>query len=194
MGGRVGTKERKSTECLLCVGPFLKSPCLSHQNMDSWLQLPATLQPQWQIQTKVSGSLGDRIVWSDHSHSLAVGCHTVPNAVGVGVSWSPLPCPCRPPWPRTAFLFNELSPRGHRTWGQAKIQLPGPGPMTRNLRTCPRLLLPGPQSHPRHKNWDQGLMPRQWAMGVRQEPAGVRAAGCAPWAKVGRVDSRGRWL
>lgn len=153
--------------------------------MDSWLRLPAALQPQWQNQPKVSGPLGDRVVWSSYSHSLAVGCHTVPDVVGVGVSLSPLPCPCRPPWPGTAFLLNELSPQGHRTWGQAKTQLLGPGLMTGNLRTCPWLLLPGPQSCLLHQSWGQALMPRQWANGARQEPGGMRAAGCGPWARVG---------
>lgn len=101
------------------------------------------------------------------------------------MSLSPLPCPCRPPWPRTAFLLNELSPQGHRTWGQAKTQLLGPGLMTGNLRTCPWLLLPGPQSCLLHQSWGQALMPRQWANGARQEPGGMRAAGCGPWARVG---------
>ena len=113
---------------------------------------------------------------SNYSHGFAAGRHSVPNMVGVGVGLSRLPCPCWLPWPGTAFLLNELSPQGCRTWGQAKTQLLGPGPLTGNLRMCPSLILLGPQSCPLHmKTGARPLHP-----------------GCGSLTRTSR--SEGRWV
>lgn len=75
----------------------------------------------------------------------------------VGLSLPPLPQ--QPPWLGSAFLLNELSPQGRGTWGQAKTQLLGPGPLTGNLRTRPQPLLQGPQSRPLHASWARPSCP-----------------------------------
>ena len=104
---------------------------------------------------------------------------------------SRLPCPCWLPWPGTAFLLNELSPQGCRTWGQAKTQLLGPGPLTGNLRMCPSLILLGPQSCPLHMNPGAGPLhpgygsPKRtsrsegrWVIGPGQRGEGMDPRGC----------------
>lgn len=59
--------------------------------------------------------------------------------------------------------------------------------MTGNLRTCPQLLLQGPQSRPLHQSWGRALRPRQQATGAS------RGEGCWVWAlgKSGKAGLQG---
>lgn len=150
MGG-VGTKGRYPTG----VSPFLKPP--NSEGTHSARQKVSVPSPGFCCPPATVAGIaqGVRILegqdsQSNYSHGFAADSCPVPNVVGVGVGLSRLPCPCRLPWPGTAFLLNELSPQGCGTWGQAKTQLLGPGPLTGNLRTCPWLILLGPQSCPLH--------------------------------------------
>lgn len=184
---RVGTKGRKThLQSLYCVPvPFealmtLRGP--SQQAEDGLLTPGSCCCPPATVAGPAQGVLisgGTGQSERPFPRPCSGQPHNSQHGVGRG-GLSPPPCSCWPPWLGTAFLLNEFSPQGCRTWGQAKTQLLGQGPLTRNLRTCPWLLLPGPQSCPQHGSWGQVSLHAQ-TVGHGSLTRTSRGEGCRVW-------------